>query len=125
MAGVSGGRVRWEAAAGMARDTKKSRQARPARRAINDTFIVPVRGRDCASPGPAPHEFKLFKKNAKWFLRQESALGGTGGICYSRRTYDDREQDGEFCSGAWAGPERGRRAEYDRDRRHRPVRGQV
>ena len=108
----------------MVKGARKSRPARPARRAIGDRFIVPVRGRDCAGSGPAPDEFKLFKKSAKWFLRQESALGGVGGICYSRRTDDHGKEDGGLRSGARPRPERGRRPEYDRDRGHRPVRGE-
>src|SRR5882762_1050620 len=122
MAGVSGGQVMGEARAGMLKAARRSRQARPARRAIGDAFIVTVRKRDCAGSGSAPDEFKLFKKSVKWFLLQESALGGAGGICYSRRTDDYRKQNGELRTGARSRPERGRRSEYDRDRGNWPVR---
>src|SRR2546426_11003025 len=106
MAGVSGGKVMWEARAGMVKGARRSRQARPARRAIGDAFIVTVRKRDCAGSGSAPDEFKLFKKSVKlkWSLWKKSELGGAGGICYSRRTDDDGEQDGELRPGARTGP---------------------
>src|SRR5207302_4593652 len=124
MAGVSGGKLVLELCARMVRGATRSRQARPARRVIGDRFIVPVRERDCAGSRSAPDESKLFRKSAKCFLRQESGLGGAGGICYSRRTDDNGKQNGELRSGARSGPERGRRAEYDRDRGHWPVRGE-
>src|SRR5260370_12612049 len=124
MAGVSGGKVILGARAGMARGARRSRQAKQPRRATGDAFIVPVRERDCAGSGSAPDEFKLFKKSAKWFLRNESGLGGTRGICYPRRTDDNGEQNGEHRSGARLGPERGSRAEHDRDPGGWPVRGE-
>src|SRR5258708_36383238 len=65
MAGVSGGKVNLEARAGMARGATRSRQAKPARRAIRNAFIVPVRVRDCAGSGSAPDEVKLFKESCK------------------------------------------------------------
>src|SRR5260370_15278300 len=113
MAGVSGGKVILEARAGMARGARRSRQARPVRRAIRNTFIVPVRERDCAGSASVPDEFKLFEKSAKWFLHKETGLGGALGICYPRRTDDAGEQNGEHRSGARPGPERGCRAEHD------------
>src|SRR6267154_683878 len=124
MAGASGGKVIAEARAGIASGARRKRQARPAPRAIRDAIIVPVRKRDCARSGSAPHEFKLFQKSAKWFLSQESWLGEAPGICYSRRTREDQQQCSKPHPGARAGPERGRRAEHDRDRGDRPVRGQ-
>src|ERR1700674_3362225 len=125
MAGASGGKVIVEARTGMDRGARRKRQARPARRAIRDPIIVLVRKRDCAGSGSAPDEFKLFKKSCKlkWSLWKESGLGGAGGICYSRRTDDDGEQDGELRPGARTGPERSRRPEHDRDRGYWPVRG--
>src|SRR5216684_7225304 len=123
MAGVSGSKVNLEARAGMARGATRSRQARPARRAIRNTFIVPVRERDCAGSGSAPDEFKLFEKSAKWFLHKESGLGGALGICYPRRTDDGTTRAGERGSRAAAGAERSRGAEHDRDCRNRAVRG--
>src|SRR5216683_6526412 len=73
MAGVSGGREMLEGRAAMARGAKSSRQAKPARRAIRNAFIVPVRERDCAGSGSAPDEFKLFKESCKpkWFLQKD------------------------------------------------------
>src|SRR5260370_23860347 len=124
VAGVSGGKVILEARTGMARGARRSSQAKQARRTTGDAFIVPVRKRDCAGSGSAPDEFKLFNKSAKWFLRNESGLGGTRGICYPRRTDDNGEQNGEHRSGARTGPERGCRAEHDRDRGDWPVRGE-
>src|SRR5258708_18758886 len=124
MAGVSGGKVIVEARTGMARGARRSSQAKQPRQTTGDAFIVPVTERDCAGSGSAPDEFKLFNKSAKWFLRNESGLGGTRGICYPRRTDDNGEQNGEHRSGARLGPERGGRAEHDRDRGDWPVRGE-
>src|SRR5258708_25787448 len=124
MAGVSGGKVILEARTGMARGARRSSQAKQPRQTTGDAFIVPVRKRDCAGSGSAPDEFKLFNKSAKWFLRNESGLGGTRGICYPRRTDGNGEQNGEHSSGARTGPERGCRAEHDRDRGDWPVRGE-
>src|SRR6266704_6663617 len=117
MAGVSGGREMLEGRAAMARGAKSSRQAKPARRAIRNAFIVPVRERDCAGSGSAPDEFKLFKESCKpkWFLRKETELGGALGICYSRRTSDHGEHNRECRSGARPGLERGCRAQHDRN----------
>src|SRR5437879_1386912 len=126
MAGASGGKLIVEARAGKARGPRRKRPARPARRAIRDGIIVPVRKKDCAGSGSAPDEFKLFEKSCKrkWSLWNESALGGAGGICYSLRTREDEQQCCKSRPGARTGPERGRRPEHDRDRGHWSVRGE-
>jgi len=71
MAAVSGGKVILESRAGVARGARKTRQARRSAANYRDVIVVPVRERDCARSGPAPDEFKLFKKSAKWFLQDD------------------------------------------------------
>src|SRR6267378_187208 len=124
MASVSGRTVSLEARAETAKGARKSRQTKPARRAIRDTFMSPPEKAICAGSGPAPDEFKLFQKSVKWFLQNETQLGGALSICYSRRTREDEQQRGKPRPRARPGPERGRGAEHDRDRGDRAVRGQ-
>ena len=64
-------------------------------------------------------------RKVKLCLRWESGLGSARCICYSRRTREYEEQCGKPSAGARFRPERGRRAEHDRDCGHRPVRGQL
>src|SRR5437870_13826922 len=51
MAGVSGGKLRWEARPGTLRRARSSTKARPTRRASRDIFIVSVRESEFAGSG--------------------------------------------------------------------------
>src|SRR6266702_4244594 len=127
MAGAPGSKVSLEARAAWTEGARRRRKARLARQALRDAFIVPVRERDLAGSGSALDDFKLFKESCKGktTFPEESGLGCTRGICYSRRAYDDGKQGGNCRPGARAGAERGRRTEHDRNRVDRTVRGQL
>src|SRR6266704_6893463 len=75
MAGVSGGKVSLEAAAGMAKMASVKRQVKLARQYVRIGIITLVREKCGAgfSSGSAPEEFKLFEESCKpkWLLQKD------------------------------------------------------